>query len=147
MNKKTPFSERLGFKPQQEPEITVRLDAPNELRGVVILLADKFGLSPEPLREIICQVLLVRPNRSNWSEYPNIDDENHQLLDGATWYKVYDVIEAVSTHLKKIKGSVESEAFASRLNSYFIEQGIGWKLTDGYLEARNPEALELQHKL
>ncbi|MEZ2625212.1 AbiJ-NTD4 domain-containing protein [Paenalcaligenes hominis] len=142
MNKKTPFSERFGFKPQQEPEITVRLDAPKELRGVVILLADKFSLSPEPLREIICQVLLVRPNRSNWSEYPNIDDENHQLLDGATWYKVYDVIEAVSTHLKKIKGSVESEAFASRLNSYFIEQGIGWKLTDGYLEARNPEALE-----
>lgn len=142
MNKQTPFSERHGFKPTQEPEITVRLDAPNELRGVVTLLADEFGVSPEPLREIICQVLLVRPNRSNWSEYPNIDDENHQLLDRAVWYKVYDVIEAVIAHLKKIKGSVESERFSSRLNGYFVEKGIGWKIVDGCVEARNPEALE-----
>lgn len=142
MNKQIPFSERFGFKPTQEPEITVRLDAPNELRGVVILLADEFDISPESLREILCQVLLVRPNRSNWSEYPNIYNENHQLLDKAAWYKVYDIIEAVSIYLKKNKDSVVSEMFSSKLNDYFVEKGIGWKLTDGYLEARNPEALE-----
>lgn len=142
MNKKNPFSERHGFKSQQEPEITVRLDAPKELRGVVILLADEFGIFPKELRDIICRVLLTRPDRNNWTEYPNIDDENHQLLDRTDWYKVYDVIEAVSTHLKKTKGSAESDTFANKLNSYFNEHGIGWKLTDGYLEARNPEALE-----
>lgn len=142
MNRKPAFSERLGFKSLQEPEITVRLEAPNDLRGVVILLADEFGISPDPLREIICRILLTRPNRSNWSEYPNIDDENQHLLDVADWYKVYDVIEAVTSHLKRTKGSVASEIFASKLNSYFVEKGIGWKLVDGYLEARNPEALE-----
>lgn len=142
MSRRERFSERHGFKPTQEPEITVRLEASSELRGVVILLADEFGVSPEPLREIICRVLLTRPNNNNWSEYPNINDENHQLLDSADWYKVYDVIEAVIAHLKKTKGSVESDKFASRLNSYFVEKGIGWKLVDGYLEARNPEALE-----
>lgn len=142
MNNKIIFSERLGFKPQQEPDITVRLGAPNELRGVVILLAEEFDISPEPLREIICRVLLTRADRNNWSEYPNINDENHQLLDSADWYKVYDIIEAVITHLKRIKGGVESEKFASRLNGYFVEKGIGWKIIDGSLEARNPEALE-----
>lgn len=142
MNIKPAFSERHGFKPTQEPEITVRLDAPKELRGVVILLADEFGISPEPLREVICRVLLKRPNSNNWSEYPNIDGENHLLLDGADWYKVYDVIEEIVSHLENTKGSDESERFSSRLNSYFVEKGIGWKLVDGYLEARNPEALE-----
>ena len=41
MNIKPAFSERHGFKPTQEPEITVRLEAPKELRGVVILLDRK----------------------------------------------------------------------------------------------------------
>lgn len=147
MSRREGFSERHGFKPTQEPEITVRLEAPSELRGVVILLADEFGVSPKPLREVICRVLLKRPNSNNWSEYPNIDSENHQLLDSADWYKVYDVIEAVIVHLKKTKGSVESDKFASRLNGYLVEKGIGWKLVDGYLEARNPEALEQSIKI
>lgn len=141
MNIKPAFSERHGFKPTQEPEITVRLEAPNELRGVVLLLADQAGLSPGSLRESICQVLLTRPDKNNWSD-SNIDNENHQLLDRADWYKVYDVIETVIVYLKKTKGSVESDNYARRLNSYFVEKGIGWKLVDGYLEARNPEALE-----
>lgn len=81
------------------------------------------------------------PNKSNWSEYPNIHDENLRLLDQAVWYKVYDVTEAIYSHLEKIKGRAESDAFANRLNSYFI-QGIGWTLSDGHLEARNPKALE-----
>lgn len=142
MSKRIKFSERHGFKPAQEPEITVRLDAPKELRGVVILLADECGISPEPLRVIISRVLLKRPNHNNWSEYPNIDDENHQLLDGADWYKVYDVIEEIVSHLENTKGSDESERFSSKLNGYFVDKGIGWKLVDGYLVARNPEALE-----
>lgn len=142
MRRKEVFSERHGFKPAQEPEITVRLEAPNELRGVVILLADEFGVSPEPLREIICRVLLTRPNESNWSEYPNINNENRQILDGAVWYKVYDVIEEIVSYVEGTKGVGESKRFARKLNEYFVEKGIGWKLVDGYLEARNPEAIE-----
>lgn len=141
MNIKPAFSERHGFKPTQEPEITVRLEAPKELRGVVILLADQAGLSPDPLREKICQVLLTRPNKNNWSD-SNIDNENHQLLDSTAWYKVYDVIEEIVSHLENTKGSDESERFSSKLNGYFVDKGIGWKLVDGCLEARNPEALE-----
>jgi hypothetical protein len=141
MSKRVKFSERHGFQPAQEPEITVRLEAPNELRGVVIVLADQAGFSPDSLREIICQVLLTRSDKNNWSD-SNIDNENHQLLDGAAWYKVYDVIEAIIAHLKETKGSVESENFARRINGYFVDNGIGWKLVDGYVEVRNPEALE-----
>lgn len=142
MNKTASFSKRFGFKPEHEPTITVRLDAPKELRGVVVLLADEFGITPEPLREIICRVLLKRPNSNNWSEYPNIDNENNQLLDGAVWYKVYDIIEKVAAHLENTKGSSVSQEFSYKLNEFFIENGIGWKLVNGFLEARNPEALE-----
>lgn len=141
MNKITPFSERFGFKPEQEPEIIVRLDAPKKLRGVVILLADQAGVSPDLLREIICQVLLTRPDQNNWSD-SNIDNENHCLLDRAAWYKVYDVIEEIVSYLESTRGSDELERFSNKLNDYFVEKGIGWKLTDGYLESRNPEALE-----
>ena len=141
MSKRVKFSERLGFKPVQEPEVTVRLDAPNDLRGVVILLADQAGLSPDSLREKICQVLLTRSNKNNWSE-SNINNENHQLLDSAAWYKVYDVIEEIASHLENTKGSDESARFASKLNGYFVEKGIGWKIVGGCVEARNPEALE-----
>lgn len=45
MSNNLPFFERLGFKPQQEPEVTVRLDAPKELRGIVILLATSLVFS------------------------------------------------------------------------------------------------------
>ena len=32
-------------------------------------------MSPSPMRDLICQVLLVKPDTNNWSEYPNIWNE------------------------------------------------------------------------
>lgn len=136
------FSERYNFKPDNEPEITVRYDAPEELRGVVILLADNSGVKPAKLRDVLCKVLLKRPNQNNWTEYPNIDNENHQLLDGAVWYKVYDVVEAVSSALLNSYNHNDYDQFELSINNYFIESGVGWKLTQGRLSVRNPESLE-----
>lgn len=136
------FSERHGFKSEIEPEITIRYDAPEELRGVIILLAVDAGISPNPLRDIICRCLLTRPDKNNWSDYPNINDENHRLLDDAAWYKVYDIVEAVASNLLESFDSTRYDKFKSRLNDYFVDSGIGWKLIEGKLEARNPEAVE-----
>ena len=40
-----PFSQRFGYR-GQEAEITVREDAPPDLRAAIVLLAEKLGLTP-----------------------------------------------------------------------------------------------------
>ena len=136
MNEDSRFSARNGFRKVNEAEITVRNDAPYELRGVVIDLAYECGFRPKSIRTLICRVLRKRADTNNWSEYPNIDDEARRLLDDTEWYKVYDLIEAIAEE------AYDLEKFESELNIYFIEEGVGWKLVNGKLEARNPEALE-----
>jgi len=136
MSEGSRFSDRHGFRELNEAEITVRYDAPHELRGVIIDLAYECGFRPKTLRTLVCQALRKRADSSNWSEYPNIDDEVRRHLDNTEWYKVYDVIEAIA------ENAHDSEKFESELNIYLIEQGIGWKLVNGNLEARNPEVLE-----
>lgn len=89
------FSKRHGYNKPSETEITVRQDAPYELRGVLINLAYDCGFRPKTLRPVLCKALKKRQDESNWSEYPNIDDENRSLIDSYEWYKVYDVIEII----------------------------------------------------
>jgi hypothetical protein len=38
--------------------------------------------------------------------------------------------------------SYDAEKFESELNDYFLENGIGWKLSAGVIEMRGPEAFE-----
>ncbi len=66
-----PFSNRHGYTGQPR-EITIREDAPENLRHFVLDKAVELGLGPGGLRDIICSILHVRPNPSNWSAYPNI---------------------------------------------------------------------------
>ena len=79
------FSERHGFNRVYETEITVREDAPYDLRGVIVELAYKCGFSPKSLRTLVCSVLLKRPDENNWSEFPNVDYEVRELIDGCIW--------------------------------------------------------------
>ena len=136
------FSERHGFRQINEAEISVRHDAPYELRGVLVDLAYECGFRPESLRTLFCRALRKRPDSNNWSEYPNIDNEVRGLIDEAEWYKVYDLVEAIINEMYQARFSYDPDRFENELNLYFIEEGIGWKLESGKLEARNPEALE-----
>ena len=135
------FSKRHGYNKPTEAEITVRQDAPHEFRGVLIDLAYDCGFKPSSLRKIICNVLRKRPDRNNWSEYPNIDDENHCLIDDCEWYKVYDVVEAI---YKTMEGgySYDQDKLENEINEYFIESGIGWQLKSGAIESRGTEGYE-----
>lgn len=66
------FSRRFGHGPN-EREITIREDAPDEVRGAILQIAKaEIKLTPEDLRDILCTVLRQLPNQSNWSSYPNI---------------------------------------------------------------------------
>lgn len=131
------FSKRHGYRRVAEAEITVREDAPHELRGVLAQLAYEAGFRPKTLRPLVCKVLRVRPNDDdNWSEYPNIDTEIRNLLDECAWYRVYDVVEKIA------ENAPDSGKFETEVNEYFIEHGIGWQLENAVLSTRGPQNFE-----
>src|SRR5690349_17472922 len=90
----TTFSERHGFRPP-DADITIRQDAPAELRSYLVDLAYECGMAPATVRTVVCRVLRRRPDPSNWSPFPNIDGETRQHLDECEWFEVYDVVEAL----------------------------------------------------
>jgi|SRR5215831_4938549 len=121
------FSQRHGYG-VIDPEITVREDAPDDLRYAVPQIAKAAGMNPKAIRDVVCQELFVSPNPNNWSEYPNIWEEVLGLLRECEWFKVYDVAEALWRSLEYHDES-QSE-FQNELNRFFREKGIGWELKD-----------------
>lgn len=131
------FSERHKYKSPPH-RITVREDAPRELRNAVVQLAMQSGLRPSQIRDIVCRVLITMPDPDNWSEEPNIRDEVIGLMMRCDWFKVYDIIEAIQ--------SDADGSFTDRINDFFEARGIGWKLTDDGIEMRTDEASEASLK-
>jgi len=141
---KDTFSRRHGFASTTEVDITIREGAPEELRGYLIQLAYECMLKPSELRVLLCRTLKKQPDPSNWSEFPNIDYENHGLIQECKWYKVYDFIERLYDHLAERSSNRDvCEQFQSELNDYFLENGIGWKIYQGRVEMRGPESFEV----
>lgn len=136
------FSTRHGYHHPSSVSITVRQDAPYELRGVLIQIAYECGFRPTTLRSLVCQVLRKRPDPNNWSEYPNVNHEVHELIDECDWYRVYDIIEAIAAKMNDAPFSYEAAKFEREINDYFIEKGIGWKIDGGMVDVRGPEAFE-----
>ena len=143
------FSDRQGYRPPAA-QITVREDAPSELRGAIPLIAEGAGMRPSDMRQVICRVLLVPPDPGNWPEYPNISGEVVRLMKDAPWYKVYDIAEALYTafipdpDIIALHGMNDAwqpaEEFERCLNDFFVENGIGWELRDGRITHRGSEA-------
>ena len=135
------FSERHELQ-GPERDISVRYDAPPELRDAVIQLARGAGLSYSTLRDVVCEVLLVRRNRDNWSE-TNIGDEVFSLLENCDWFKAYDVVEAIYDallhHTDEPFLEPAQPIFRERLNRFFREQGIGWEMENGKVRYRGAE--------
>ena len=88
------FSSRHGYA-LPDAEISVRHDAPEELRSIIVDIAYEAGLQPKTLRTSVCRVLRVAPDPSNWSDFPNVDGELRDLLRSAEWFQIYDVVEAI----------------------------------------------------
>jgi hypothetical protein len=137
-----PFSKRHGLA-IDEPEITIREDAPEDFRYFLLSTAQgACNLSPRHLREIVCDVLRQRPDPSNWSEYPNIWSEVEGLFYGCEWYRVYDIVESVYAHLVQ-KDELGAAQWESSFNDLCREKGIGWQLKDGLVQSRGDDAFEL----
>jgi len=79
MTRSGSFSERHGFH-GPEAEITIREDAPEEVREAVLMLGYATGMGPNAMREAVCGVLLRRPDPGNWSP-SNVESEVGRLVD------------------------------------------------------------------
>jgi len=136
------FSRRFGHGPAAS-DITIREDAPDEVRGAILTIAERdLRLPPGRLRRVLCGVLRKLPDPRNWSDYPNVWDECQYLISNAPWYRVYDFAEALYRFLADSEESERAETWQELLNEYFIEAGVGWKMVDGHLESRGPESFE-----
>ena len=124
------FSSRYGFH-SDNPEISVRHEAPESLRGAILMIAERVGMKPKQLRRVLCDLLLLRPDPQNWTDYPNVWEEVTSLIDECAWHKVYDIVEALYAHL--VSGLGNHQDFEDLLNQFFLENGIGWKMTGGLI--------------
>ena len=132
------FSDRNGYR-REEPEISVREDAPEAIRVGLIMLAYRGELSPEGLRRIICDALLRRPDPNNWGE-SNVRREIDGLIDSIEWFKVYDIAESVFEFLHRPPHhDGRADNFEYQLNLLFREHGVGWQMQDGKVLARGSE--------
>lgn len=139
----TPFSRRHGYR-APDREITVRQDAPGDLRYAVIQIAGELGILPQFLRSVICRVLYRRPQTEvNWSDGPVLQ-EVYGYIENCEWFRVYDIIEALYRDVlhEHLQGSVAAPEFEARINQFFGEEGIGWQLANGEIRVRGDEAFE-----
>jgi hypothetical protein len=139
-----PFSKRNRYSGGAK-EITIREDAPENMRYFMLQTAVELGWGPSSLRSIVCRVLRTPPDASNWSEYPNVWGEVEGLVYRCDWFKVYDIIEALQAAMftnDRRAGSRDALQFADALNEFFVEEGVGWQLVDGQIVTRGTEAFE-----
>jgi hypothetical protein len=136
------FSRRHGFG-GDTTEITIRNDAPQEIREAVLMIAEgELRVGPSSIRSALCAVLRKVPDASNWSEYPNVWEECQYLMREAPWYKVYDFIEMMYVRLDSSGEADRAGRWEALCNDYFLERGVGWRLHRGILESRGSEAFE-----
>ena len=141
-NADSPFSERFGYH-KPEVEISIREDAPTAVRDGILMLGYAADLGPGTMRDLLCQVLLTRPDSNNWSP-SNIEREVLGLIEDASWFKIYNFAERLYATIGKHDFTGESQnRFEVRLNLLFREEGIGWEMTKGILFARGSEAFML----
>jgi len=128
------FSNRYGFS-QPNIEITVRDDAPKDLRRTLIEIAYGTGMNAYEIHASLCRALRRRGNPTvQWLQ--DYEADILVLLSNCPWFRVYDAIEVL------YQNSTEQEAFADEVNSYLVTNGIGWKLENGAIMFRGADTFE-----
>lgn len=131
------FSKRMGLR-RDSVEITIRNDAPTELRSFLLLIIKDYIKSLKKIRAIVCKAINEAPDPSNWGENDFMESEIQVHLDNCKWYRIYDIIESIYNELDKS----DQVSFENRINEFFCEKGIGWKLEKGILESRGDDFFE-----
>jgi hypothetical protein len=126
-------------------EISVREDAPADLRFFALEAARALEFAPSDLRDVVCRVLRRKPDSNNWSEYPNIWHEVQALVNQCDWFRVYDVIEALHAFIAQHDyryGRQDAPEFEAAINAFFVEEGVGWQLAGGQIVTRGDAGFE-----
>jgi hypothetical protein len=134
-----PFSDRYGYREGSEPEITVREDAPEAIREGLIVVAQETGMATGGLLRIACTTLRKVQKSNNDFNY-TYEDELHEIITSAKWYRVYDICEKIYKFLIGYDNSdPRADKFEQQLNLLFREHGVGWQMQDGRIMARGSE--------
>jgi hypothetical protein len=141
-----PFSKRYGYEGRAK-ETSIWEDASENLRHCVLETAHDLGLAPSDIREVVCSVLQQRPNRRNWSEYPNVWEEAQKDVYGCQWFQVYDIIERIWSRFRRaddhsVWDEEKAPAFRQAINDFFLTNGIGWQLVRGEIVMRGTDGFE-----
>jgi hypothetical protein len=135
------FSQRHGYSGPAK-EITIREDAPESIRVVMLETVPGLEMSASTLRDIVCRILRVRSDPNNWSP-PNIWGEVEFMVYDCAWFRVYDIMEAIYACFVKSNRWDYAQKFTAEMNTVFIEEGIGWQITSGgQVMSRGSEAFE-----
>jgi AbiJ N-terminal domain 4 len=137
-----PFSRRHGFS--RAKGITIREDAPENLRLFVVQTAMHLGWLPGRLLEVLYRVLRV-PLGDRYQVAAHDDRRWVFLISTCDWFKVYDLIEVLHADFPRrneLTGEDNASVFADEINEFFIDEGIGWQLVDGKIVTRGGEAFE-----
>ena len=107
------------------------------------MLGYASGMGPGSMRDAVCEVLLKRPDPNNWSP-GNIENEVHRMIDGAPWWKIYDIAERLYLEIGKSDfARTQQTDYERRLNHLFREQGVGSQMENGVIAVRGSEAFAL----
>ena len=118
------FSVRHGILSSQSP---IKEDAPESLRiGLRQVLHELGYQTPKQQRALICKAWRVAPDASNWSDYPNVEDEVVWLLTSVSWNEFYDRLERLPTFLRDGADMV----FRDRVTTLLAEENIGYHFDD-----------------
>jgi uncharacterized protein YoaH (UPF0181 family) len=133
------FSDRYGYRESSEPEITVREDAPEAIREGLIVVAQETGMATGGLLRIACKALRkIRKSDDNFNY--TFEDELHEIITNAKWYRIYDICEKIYEFLIGYGNSdPRADEFEHQLNLLFREHGVGWQMQDGKVLARGSE--------
>lgn len=133
------FSKRFGINLAERP-ITIRYDAPDELRYYVSTLLLQFNKGTlKHLRSILCTTAMISPDPSNWGENDYMKSEIESIIERCDWFRVYEIIEVAYEEIVKEEFR---EEFENNINEFFIEYGIGWRMENGELLIRGNETFE-----
>ena len=123
-----PFSKREGL---QGSDTLVYDDAPDSLRfGIREILTVLGYRRPSEQRRVLCGALRIPPDRSNWSEFPNVDEEVTRLLTTVEpWYRLFDALERIPMFL----AGEGVETYYERMNSLLSDEGIGYRFEAGVI--------------
>lgn len=143
------FSERYRYG--SNVPIEIRGDAPHGLRLRILSFA-RMGNEqfPNPHFVGIHELMMIMCDILSEPGIKGTDDElSHQaeqLISQCIWYKCYDIAEAffsyLNKNLDKITGYEFSTQYSNKLNKYFIENGIGYKMENGKILVRFSEPNE-----